>query len=146
MADTKKKASISQGKGYTPIGLVSWPKLAQPEVSAKFGGKPKYNVTLILAKDADLTKLKALCLEAAKIEGGPKVQLKDILLPFRDGDQKDNDPAMKGRWFIKPTSGQKVGIIGPDKTPIGADEVYGGCFATLCVKALAWTKSVKAAK
>lgn len=112
------------------------------------GGDEKYSVSILIPKEdkETLRKIKA-AIEAAKELGqnkwGGKIPA-NLKLPLRDGDEeRPDDEAYAGHYFINATSHTKPGIAkpigkGPDgKTKFEAitdsTEVYSGCYARVSI-------------
>jgi len=108
-------------------------------------GNEKYSCSILIPKDdkETLRKIKA-AVEAAIEQGktskwGGKIPA-NLKKPLRDGDEeRPDDPAYTGHYFLNATSKTKPGIAKPvGKTPDGktkfqeitdSTEVYSGCYA-----------------
>lgn len=98
------------------------------------GGDKKYSVSLIIPKTDTVTidKINA-AVEAAKAAGkakwGGKIPAK-LKTPLRDGDEeRPDDEAYAGAYFLNATSKTKPGIIDLMKAEITDPEgFYSGCF------------------
>lgn len=130
----------------TPEFRVSYPALFKPSKpkDAPETQEPKYMVTMLFPKGADLTALKKAA-EQTLIEkfGADKGKWpKNMRNPFRDqGEVTDNDGKLRegyveGAVFIRASAKQKPGIVGPDaKTRIEDEsDVYGGCWGRAQVR------------
>ena len=109
------------------------------------GGTPKFSVSLLIPKSDTVTvkKIKA-AIEAAYREGEAKLKgngksvpaLSVIKTPLRDGDQeRPDDPAYAGRYFLNANSTTAPGIVDADCQPIlTRSEVYSGVYgrASIC--------------
>ena len=101
------------------------------------GDTPKYNICILIPKDDEKTikKIKD-AIEAAKIAYKAKLADKNgkipsnIKLPLRDGDdERGDDPAFEGMYFINANSTRKPSIVDKDLNPImDKDEFYSGCY------------------
>lgn len=98
------------------------------------GGEKKYSVALLIPKTdkkmkAELDAAVEAAREAGKSLWGGKIPTK-LKLPIRDGDEeKPDDEAYAGHWFINATSKTKPGIVDKDTKPIlDRDELYSGCY------------------
>lgn len=120
-------------KLITPKGRLSFPHLLEKNSGGQYSSD-KYEVTLLIPKDADIKPLQKAALDVARKSWGEKVKsLKDIEHPFRDGDEKEFD-GYAGHWYIKPRSKNRPGIVDAKRQRVEDDEeVYGGRFAKLSV-------------
>lgn len=99
------------------------------------GSDAKYSVALLIPKSdtATVKKIHA-AVEAAKLEGKKKWDgkiPKELKLPLRDGDGKDNDEGdvYKGHWYINANAKTKPNVVDANLTPIiDQDEFYSGCY------------------
>lgn len=137
------KADKDKQRLITPEFRVSYPHLFKP--SGMKGSTPKYSVTMLFPKNADLSELKA-AMHAAKVAmwGSDKSNWKTCESPVVDGDKpKFADKAgYKGHWAIKASTSedQRPGVIARDgKTPItNAADVYPGCYGRAYIYAYVW--------
>ncbi|WP_029516967.1 DUF2815 family protein [Paenibacillus polymyxa] len=105
------------------------------EPNAIDGGEPKYSSSILIPKSDKVTlkKIKAAiaaATEAGKSKWGGKVP-GNLKTPLRDGDEeREDDPAYAGHYFLNASSKNKPGIIDLDKIEItDTTEVYSGCYA-----------------
>lgn len=98
------------------------------------GQTPKYNISILIDKSDKKTidKINA-AIEEAKEEGKKKwggTIPKKLKLPLRDGDEeREEDEAYQGHFFINANSTKKPGIVDADLNPImDKDEFYSGCY------------------
>ncbi len=97
----------------------------------------KYNICILIPKDDTKTvnKIKA-AIEAAKQAGKAKLADKNgkipssIKIPLRDGDEdRSDDEAFAGMYFINASSRRKPGIVDKNLDPImDKGEFYSGCY------------------
>ena len=103
------------------------------------GGTPKYSVSLIIPKSDTMTVEKIQsAIKAAYDEGQSKLKgngksvptLQAIKTPLRDGDEeRPDDAAYKGCYFINANSTSKPGIVDADCQPIiDTSELYSGIY------------------
>ncbi|GIM47006.1 hypothetical protein DNHGIG_25550 [Collibacillus ludicampi] len=122
---------------------LSYVHIFEPQITD--GGDEKYSTAILIPKSdkETLRKIKA-AVEAAKEIGktskwGGKIPA-NLKLPLRDGDEeRPDDEAYAGHYFLNATSKQKPGIAKPlGKGPDGkmkfqeitdSTEVYSGCYA-----------------
>ena len=135
----EKKAKL-----ITPTFRVSFPAVFTPRKANE--GDPnavaKYSVQMIFPKQGtDLTELKN-AVRAAVVEkwGADKTKWpKKLVLPFRDGSEKDYDGYGPDTIFISASSKMKPGLVDENVQPIiEPSEFYGGCYARATVNAFAW--------
>ena len=118
----------------------------QPEESAK------YSVCVIIPKSDTQTieKIKK-AIEAAKTVGKSKLADKNgkipstIKLPLRDGDEeREDDPAYEGMYFINASTTRKPSIVDKDLNPImSQDEFYSGCYGRASINFYAFNVNSK---
>lgn len=126
----------------TPIGTLCYPSLAKADTEGKYAGN-KFKATLIFPKDADRKLLVAAC-KAAAGESFPGVEYRDLLRPFRDGDEKfQEDPEKfkhyKGCWYITPKSKNRPTCLDKEGNALDPEQIpetlYGGCKAQFILTA-----------
>lgn len=102
--------------------------------------EPKFSVSLIIPKSDKTTlgKIKA-AIEAAKEAGktskfGGKIPA-NLKLPLRDGDEeRPDDEAYAGSYFVNASCLTKPGVVDKDLNPIlDQDEFYSGCYGRASV-------------
>lgn len=127
----------------TPEFRVSFPAVFKARSSKSDDGSdgtPKYGITMLFAKDADLSKLKAAAQAAAKEKWGDKIP-KNLRSPFRDQGEKELEGYVEGAVFINATSLQKPGLVDRNREDIiDETEFYAGCYARATVSAFAYDK------
>lgn len=129
-------------KVITPEFRVSFPNVfrtAKPMAGAT--GDPKYTLTMLFAKDADLSKLKAAAKEAATEKWGADQAKwpKNLRQPFRDQGEKEFEGWEAGGIFITATSKQKPGLVDAQVQDIIEESgFYAGCYAKASVRAFAY--------
>lgn len=90
------------------------------------GDTPKYNICILIPKDDAKTLDKInKAIEAAKQAGKAKLADKNgkipsnLKLPLRDGDdERRDDPAFEGMYFINANSQRKPSIVDKELNPI----------------------------
>lgn len=116
------------------------------------GDIAKYNVCIIIPKSDTKTvdKIKA-AIEAAKVAGKAKIADKNgkipstLKIPLRDGDEeRSDDAAFEGAWFINANSVRKPSIVDKDLNPImSQDEFYSGCYGRASINFYAFNVQSK---
>lgn len=116
------------------------------------GDTPKYSICILIPKsdEATVTKINK-AIEAAKQAGKAKLADKNgripssIKAPLRDGDEeRGDDPAFEGMWFLNANSTRKPSIVDRDLNPImSRDEFYSGCFGRASINFYAFNVSSK---
>lgn len=123
----------------TPVGIASYAFVWKAQPSMNPGQDPKFSITLIVPKKADLSQLKEAVNKAGQKKFGSNYEklLKNgkINLPFRDGDEeREGDPLYKGKIFFSAKSTTKPGIVDADRNPIEDEfDFYSGCKCRLSV-------------
>lgn len=136
MAKQKPNPSL-----MTPEFRVSFPAVFAPR-AANPGDKLKYGLHMLFPKTADITVLKQAVLAAGVAKwGADRTKWPNpLMLPFRDGAEKDYDGYGKDIIFVNTSSLQKPGLVDQNvQDIIEPSEFYGGCYARATVNAFAWT-------
>lgn len=99
------------------------------------GEEKKFSVSLLIPKSdkATIAKIEAAidaAKEAGKSKWGGKIPTKGLKLPLRDGDEdRPDDDAYAGHYFINASSKTKPGVVDKDLQPVlDQEEVYSGCY------------------
>lgn len=116
------------------------------------GDTPKFNVCILIPKDDEKT-VSAIqkAIEAAKIAGKSLLADKTgkipstIKVPLRDGDEeRGDDPAFEGMYFINANSNRKPAIVDKNLNPImSKEEFYSGCYGRVSINFYAFNKQSK---
>ena len=116
------------------------------------GDTPKYNICVLIPK-TDTKTLEKInkAIEAAKQAGKAKLADKNgkipsnLKLPLRDGDEeRPDDPAFEGMYFINANSQHKPSIVDKDLNPImEKEEFYSGCYGRASINFYAFNVSSK---
>jgi hypothetical protein len=136
MADKVQKSM------WTPKGRVSFPSLFKPNdrFTKDSGQEPKYEVTMLFNKKADLSGLKNL-VEAAIVEKWGKKRPKTLALPFRDGSEKSELEGYDDTIFIRCASLRQPAIRDENKQEVlNPNEIYPGCYGRVYLNAFGWEK------
>ena len=137
----------------SPKGRVSFPDIFEPKAFNP-NDKPKFALTLIFPAiddmdPAQLELLKAMkaaanaaAMERFKVGLDGEYKGKKLASPFHKTDEKPEyyDP---GQIYVKFSSFQKPGLVGPDKTPIdeASGDFYAGCWAHVSYDAYTYDHS-----
>jgi len=130
-------------KVVTPLFRVSYPHLLKP-MQLKKTDKPKYSVTMLFPKNADLSEIKAAIRNAKVLKYGPKENWpEDLQSPVSDGDNKKfkDKVGYAGHWVIKASTAEEYppGVVDQKNRPItDAAKIYSGCYARAYIYANAW--------
>lgn len=147
----------NNGKIVTPLFRLSFPSLWEP-TAAKGSDKKKYSLTMLFPKNADLSTLRKLAVDAitAASWGGADrkkwpANLRNFDLrthiadagrtgwPFRNGDNQDYDGYQDMVSVVASNEHQKPAIVGRDRNPIvDQADVYPGCYGHAVITAYAW--------
>lgn len=116
------------------------------------GDTPKYNICILIPK-TDTKTLEKInkAIEAAKQAGKAKLADKNgkipsnLKLPLRDGDdERGDDPAFEGMYFINTNSQRKPSIVDKELNPImEKEEFYSGCYGRASINFYAFNVSSK---
>ncbi len=128
----------------TPKFRVSFPYVFRPSKPMQAGAEPKYSITMLFPKGADLSALKAAA-QAAVVEkwGADKTKWpKNMRNPFRDQGEKEFEGYEEGATFLTATSKQRPGLVDADvKDIIDEHAFYPGCYARASVRAFAYDQA-----
>lgn len=128
----------------TPKFRVSFPNVFRPGKVMQPGAEPKYSITMLFEKGADLSKLqaaaKAVCEEKW---GADKTKWpKNLRNPFRDQGEKEWPGYEAGAIFISASSKQKPGLVDEKVQDIIEEhQFYPGCYARATVRAFAYDQA-----
>jgi hypothetical protein len=121
----------------TPEFRLSFPKLFKPE--AFEGGTPKFSITMLFPKDADLSEVKAAVKAVATEKWNDK--LKGKKMPFKDGDARDYE-GYAGMIEVRASRNADFGppvIVDAERQEIlDPAEIYSGCWCRAQVEAFAY--------
>lgn len=123
----------------TPEFRVSFPAVFKPKrQKGDATSEPKYGLTMLFPKGADLSKLKAAAQEAVKEKWGDKPP-KNLRSPFRDQGDRELEGYVEGCVFINASSLQKPGLVDRQRQDIiDETEFYPGCYARATLRAFAY--------
>lgn len=137
--DLSKGELKSNGTVLTPEFRVSFAWVFKPQKSDDPTKAPKYSVTMLFPKNADLSHLKKAAMDVMIDKFGPdKSKWPTVRSPFRD--QKDKADKFKGyepgNTFITATSKDQPGLVDAMvQKIINPSEFYSGCYAVATVNA-----------
>ena len=123
----------------TPEFRVSFPAVFKPKrQKGDATSEPKYGLTMLFPKGADLSKLKRAAEEAVKEKWGDKPP-KNLRSPFRDQGEKEYEGYEEGAVFVSASSKQKPGLVDRQRQDIiDETEFYPGCYARATLRAFAY--------
>jgi hypothetical protein len=142
-APTKTKQDKELCRLTTPTFRVSYPHVFKAQ-SPKQGDKPKFSITMLFPKTADLSKLKEAIKQAKIAEFGSKENWpKDLESPVVDGDDPKHEEkeGYKNHWVIKASTGenQRPTVVDQNVEPITDQaDFYPGCYAIAHIYAYVW--------
>lgn len=106
-------------------------------VAIEEGSEPKFSASIIIPKSDKETIAKIQkAIEVAKVAGKDKLAGKGKLkLPLRDGDEeREDDEAYAGCYFLSASSKTKPGIVDKNLDPImEQDDIYSGCYGRVSI-------------
>lgn len=132
------KITIEDKKVTTTEFRTSFPTVFKPK--AYRNQEPKYSITMLFPKKADLTAMKRAAFNAATEKWGAKDQWPARLkMPFRDGNEKADMKGYKDHIFVSATSKQRPGLVNQKRENIlSEEEFYAGCYARATLIAFAY--------
>lgn len=139
----KPKANKDLSRVLTPEFRVSYPHVFKAQ-AIKPTDKPKFSVTMLFPKNADLSALKEAMRQAKIAQFGPKENWPDDLeSPVVDGDNPKHadKEGYKGHWVIKASTNedQRPGVVDENVQPIvDQAKFYPGCYARAYIYAYVW--------
>lgn len=139
---TKK---ITETKVLITNARLSYPHLFEPH--GFDGQEPKYSASLIVSKDdkegkeiinSAISAAFKAGVESGKLKASDKTKMK---IALRDGDEeREEDPAYSGAYFINANSKRAPQVVGRYKDPktgkvveLDEEEVYPGCYVNATV-------------
>jgi hypothetical protein len=124
-------------KVTTPEFRVSFPNVFR--AASYDGGEPKFNVSMIFSKKADLAAMKAIAKAAVKAKWGDKPP-SNLKNPFRDGTEKEHlDGYGPDTIFVGASTKSRPGLVDKSLNPIiEEDEFYAGCYARATISAFCY--------
>lgn len=99
-------------------------------------GNDVYSVALIIPKTENGKKFKDIfdaevkniaASDRAVKEWGPKTQLKNVHIPWKDGD--DDNEVSAGQWVLNAKNKSLPSLWAKDRTPGDIEDFYSGCYA-----------------
>lgn len=117
----------------TPEARIAFPVLFTPEKYDE-SSKAKYGASLLFAEGANLSALERAVDEAISAKWGQRTP-KKVRMPFLEQGDFDTEGFVPGAIFIRVTSNQRPGLVGPDLQPILLEsDIYGGCYVRASVR------------
>lgn len=143
---TPAQKPVQPTKVITGKVRFSYAHVFKPEAIEE-GQDPKYSCALLIPKTdkATLRKIKE-AVDAAKVAGtsswGGKVPA-NLKLPLRDGDEeRPDDEAYAGMYFLNATSATKPGVVDANLDPIILEsDFYSGCYGRASIKFFPFNKA-----
>lgn len=128
----------------TPLFRVSFPQVFKPKAFDE-GSEPKYSITMLFAKDADLSELKR-AVNKLKKEHFSRLDDEDVFTPFTEVKKKlrkgyegyENTTPLTASSNRKP----KVIDVKTGELIIHPEDFYPGCYAKAVVNIYDFNKSV----
>lgn len=130
----------------TPKFRVSFPWVFRPQkpMANATSQDPKYSITMLFPKGADLSALKKAAADAvAEKWGADKAKWpKNLRSPFRDQGEKEFEGYEAGAVFITATSKQRPGLVDEKVQDIIEEkDFYPGCYARATVRVFAYDQA-----
>ena len=131
------------GNLMTPKCRIAWPSLFTPSaMRGQSADQAKYQITVLIPKDANIDVLKEAAKEAAN-DKFPKAK-SGIRSPFRKTEEKDNLAELAEAFphYITARSKDRPGVVGPNGKPVDdPEQVYSGRWARISIQAFAYDQS-----
>jgi hypothetical protein len=122
----------------TPKGKLSFFDIDTPNTAVKHPKNQypsdKFDITLMIPKDTDLSALKAEC---DKVATQAFKTVDGVDMPFANGDEKAMD-SMKGHIILRAKSSKRPGCIDGSKARITEEEVRAGMWAKMQVTPMSY--------
>lgn len=141
-----EKAEKRKTSCVTPTGRVSYPSVFKTKEQMT-PGTFKYELTLLFPKKTtNLSELRQVLDNACIDRWGPdKKKWPQFAHPaIKDGDEKEDQEAYHGHWYITPKANpdRRPQVLDQKKNPISETDntFYGGCYAKALVNAYAYPK------
>ena len=118
----------------TPTGRIAFPYAFEKAKSLDPDKEGKYEVTIYIPKEDDISKLLEEVNRVAKEAFGSRYVGQDKLKhpPIKDGDEKGTDHPAYGHWIVRGKSNSKPAVVKGDLSALTEKEdLYGGCFGKL---------------
>jgi hypothetical protein len=128
----------------TPKFRVSFPNVFRPGKLMQLGAEPKYSITMLFEKGADLSALHAAAKAVLEEKwGADKTKWpKNMRNPFRDQGEKEFPGYEAGAIFISASSKQRPGLVDEKVQDIIEEhKFYPGCYARATVRAFAYDQA-----
>lgn len=156
------KAKVNGSQLTTGLVRFSYMNIETPQVNARYGGDPKYNLTFLISKDDTETVEAAKKAIKAAVEYGkvkPKFQFdvaeKNLYIPLRDGDGEnekgeiisEKNPAYKNCYYIAASAYEKYppAVYGPKPSePYEKKKVYSGQYGVVAITFKPYAKGIRA--
>ena len=152
----KEKMDIEKKKCKTFEFRSSFPHVFEAHTGFE-GQEPKFSIVMLFDNKTDLGKapvgkdgkpasvsMKQAVFNAATEKWGPKEKWpKNLRLPFRDGNEKEDLNGYANTIFVTATSKQRPGVINQKMKPIVKEDesFYAGCYARATLIAFAYDKA-----
>ena len=135
----------ANGFVITPKFRVSYPHLFKPSGN-KFNDKMKYSISMLFDEsEVDLKKLKAFAKSVVADRFGKDYKMpSNFTKPFRQGDERPNDPAYENMVFINCNTERRPAVVNQRNLEINSGEpgdeasIYAGCYARAEVSCYAY--------
>lgn len=140
MAVVKKKAAKKKSYGVDLTlwdVILSYPDLHEPK---PYKGKIYYRTDVLFDKDDPQVKSikKAERDIKSKLWGEDKSEWPDNKAFVRDGDEREDQKAYKGKYYITASTQQPVPVIKGSGGPFNPQMVKGGMFANVAIRLSSW--------
>ncbi len=138
MADKDKKPSDFINDVITPPGRAAFCHLKKADTTGEYADD-KWKVRLLFEKGTDFKDFQKKVRLCARRKFGKDIQLKDIQVPWTDGDERDDLDGHAGCWYMNLKSTKRPTIVGRKKEDLDPEEIYGGCKIRCVISLMPYT-------
>jgi len=125
-----------------PRGIAAFAYIHKPDTGHKYSTN-KFKVTVVLDGDTDMEAIRAKALEAAAHEWGDKVQEGDIVMPWRDGNDRKQEE-FHGKILLTASSKFAPTVVDSKRKPLKKGvQVWSGDEVAIVVNLNPYEKTEK---
>lgn len=126
-----------------PVRL-SFPNIFKPGKAMEEGKEPKYGVTLLFPRGANIALLRSAAEATAAEKFGNDWKSRRLTFPFRDQGEKSFAGYEAGCVFLNATSTKRPGVINRDGSQLSDPEaLYPGVWALVTLRPFAYDSKLK---
>lgn len=123
---------------------LSFPNIFRPGKAMEEGKEPKYGVTLLFPRGADVSLLRREAEAAAAEKFGADWKSRRLTFPFRDQSEKQFAGFEAGCLFLNATSTRRPGVVDRAGAQLtDPDTLYPGVWALVTLRPFAYDSKLK---